>query len=524
MRKPFFKRVRWFIPVVLIGIIVVGLLIISAYLPKEIEKPYARELIPQNAGIVEVTGVTWVKTFGGPAALGAAQPTSDGGGVVLWARVAGKTPYGGPFSVEYISKVDADGNLAWNKTFVVGWAGSVQQTSDNGYIMAGGIAKRKDGSDIVAGDFSKIGKASDSDVYLIKMDSDGNTVWNRTFDLREEQWCDGASSVQQTSDGYVIAGVTKPCYGEGGTAFLLKTDADGSRLFEKTVAFEGEPLWNTIVLQQTSDRGYMIAGFIEMNSTGAPRETHLIKTDADGNKIWERAYDNEFGGGRMISVIQTSDTGYTVVGQSSTSIYFLKTDANGNILDKKEQTKLGTAFCDGQLVGSVQQTSDRGYIIAKEGTCLVKTNVDGNMVWEKAGVVGTDFKVEDPWVWQTPDNGYMIVGKMYYGLTAGEIGQGMYSDIIMVKTDKNGNVQYEPIPARYPTSPVAPPAEKVTVTGKGWSKTFEGDFSSRANSVEQTSDGGYIVAGGKQPSDKDRKGTYTPEDAYLIKTDANGNV
>jgi hypothetical protein len=571
----------WFIPVALIGIVVVGLMIISLYSQQEVLIPGEEKIVPPTEETVtkkpmsklaeklcsepddphmvdlcqeqlekerllsesrEVTGKTWVKTFGGYASLVSAQPTTDGGGVVLWAHAAGKTPYGDPFSVEYISKANSDGNIVWNRTFLIGWIGSVQETSDGGYIMSGSIAKWKDGSDIVVGDFSKLNReAGDTDVYLIKTDSDGNTLWKRTIDLGNGDECDGASSVMQTSDGYMIAGTTTTgnCYGNR-ISFLLKTDADGNKLFEKTVTFEGEPLRDTIVLQRDSDGGYMIAGFIEMNSTGAPREMRLIKTDANGNKIWERAYDKEFPGegGRMISFHQTSDSAYMIIGTPSGEfVHFLKTDADGNVLEKKELrlSTIGTAFCDNQPIwrpipptGPVKQTSDGGYIIVKEGACLIKTDADGNIIWKNAGVVGTDFRVEEPLVWQTPDNGYMIVGKMYYGLTAGEIGQGMYSDIIMIKTDKNGNVQYEPIPARFPTSPAVPSTEKVVVTGKGWNKTFEGDFNSRANSVQQTSDGGYIAAGWMghgviYPSGWNDTLVMEQAAIYLLKTDASGN-
>lgn len=65
---------------------------------------------------------------------------------------------------------------------------------------------------------------------------------------------------------------------------------------------------------------------------------------------------------------------------------------------------------------------------------------------------------------------------------------------------------------------------KTGVDGnKVWERTFESSWSG-AISMQQTSDGGYIIAGAKQPDDKDRKGTYMPEDAYLIKTNEFGNV
>jgi hypothetical protein len=337
----------------------------------------------------------------------------------------------------------------WSKTFGGiddDRAYSVQQTSDGGYIITGITDSYGAGS---------------RDVWLVKTDSDGNKQWDKTFGGTN---IDDASSVQQTSDGgYILAGYTGS-YGAGGFDFwLVKTDSEGNKEWNRTF---GETVRDEAYsVRQTSDGGYILTGFTE--SYGY--DFWILKTDSDGNKQWNAI----FGGiswDVAHSVQQTSDGGYILAGYTGsygagfTDAWLVKTDSSGN---KVWDNTFGGANTD--WADSVQQTSDGGYILAGHTMSygagngdfwLVKTDSDGNKQWDKTfGGTGRD---EAYSVQQTSDDGYILAG------FTESYGAG-FTDAWLVKTDSEGN--------------------------KVWDKTLGGANNDRADSVQQTSDGGYILAG-----------------------------
>jgi ribosomal protein S11 len=322
-------------------------------------------------------------------------------------------PYSSPNPMSATSFAKTYGGTNWDEAF------SVQQTSDGGYIVAGRTYS------FGAGYW---------DIFLIKTDANGNIIWAKTYGGTD---FDEAFSVQQTSDGgYIVAGSTLS-FGPGGYAiFLIKTDANGNIIWAKTY---GGIVWDEAYsVQQTSDGGYIVAGYTQSFGAG-DLDIFLIKTDANGNIIWAKTY-----GGTdwddALSVQQTSDGGYIVAGGTRSfgagywDIFLIKTDANGNIIWAK--TYGGTDFDE---AFSVRQTSDGGYIVAGEtnyfvggvNIFLIKTDANGNIIWAKT-YGGTDWD-DALSVQQTSDGGYIVAGKTN---SFGAVG----FDIFLIKTDANGDV------------------------------------------------------------------------------------
>jgi len=349
------------------------------------------------------------------------------------------------------SSIADEGDLEWERTygnFNRDYGYSVQQTSDGGYILAG---------------YTYFNELMDCDVALVKTNSDGDLQWQKTFGGGREDY---GHSVQQTSDGgYIIVGKTES-YGAGSEdVYLVKIDSDGNQLWQKTVGGSSSDVGYSV--QRTNDGGYIIVGTTYSYGAGYS-DVYLVKTDSGGEMLWHKT----FGGSdydRGYFAQQTSDDGYIITGTTYSygaggyDIYLAKTNSDGDQLWQK--TFGGSYYNDYGY--SVQQTSDSGYIIAGYtyegggGVRLVKTDSDGEMLWEKT-FDGTDFEGGKP-VQQTSDGGFIVTGSIDpYGFGS--------ADVYLAKTNSVGETL--------------------------WEKTFgEASDDDRAYSVQQTFDGGYIIAG-----------------------------
>ena len=349
---------------------------------------------------------------------------------------------------------------------------SVKETQDGGYIIAG-----------ITWSFG----AGSADVYLIKTDSVGDIVWTKTYGGTSE---DCGLSVQETQDGgYIITGKTES-FGSGSSdVYLIKTDGAGAIVWTKTYGNIDEDIgWS---VQETQDGGYIIAGWTT-SFGGVYGDFWLIKTNAVGNTVWTKTYGGT-GWDEGHSVQETQDGGYIIAGSTesfgagSADVYLIKTDAAGNTV---WTNTFGGTDDDGGF--SVQETQNGGYIIA--GTTfsfgagsgdvyLIKTDAAGAAIWTKT-YGGTDNEGGSS-VQETQDGGYIIAGGPWpFGTGSG--------DVYLIKTDAAG----------------------ATV----WTKTYGGTDDDGGWSVQETKDGGYIIAGVTRSFGA---GWY---DVYLIKTDSLGNT
>lgn len=358
------------------------------------------------------------------------------------------------FSLLLISKLFAQ--TTFQKSFSAASNGNptVKQTSDGGYVIAGD--------------------------NLIKTDANGDTLWTKYFSFGT------SNSAQQTFDGgYAISGYTYS-FGAGGTDYYLtKTDSMGNIIWSK--AYGDSSYDEAYAMQQTSDSGFIIAGNTWSFGSGA-WDIYLVRTDVNGDLLWAKAI-----GGvteeRAATVQQTNDGGFIVAGYTTSfgsvgpDAYVVKTDDNGNVEWSKTYNGPG-----GEFVNSILQTTDGGYILTGNAVnftttgldiFLIKTDSAGTVLWSRFFTHTYNFGNS---VKQTNDGGYVITGASYVSVANGQ-------DACLIKTDNNGDIL--------------------------WTNAFGGTGGDAGTSVQQTNDGGYIIAG--------KTASFGTGFFYLVKTDNIGN-
>jgi hypothetical protein len=374
--------------------------------------------------------------------------------------------------------LQAQVDTAWTKTYGgsqgdLGYYG--EPTSDGGYI--------------VVGETSSFG-AGGSDVYLIRTDALGDSLWTKTYgDNFDER---GNCVIQTENNGFVITGYVEYGY-DSARVCLIRTDSLGNLLWEKTYDIIPPPFHfdYAYFVQGTSDNGYIITGRA-YNSAGPEyqySDAFLLKTDSLGNVLWKNTYGTEWGE-TGYCVRETYDGGYIVTGAYTTDylgtwgrIYLFKTDKDGNLLWEQafgQDPYEDHGYC-------VQLIQNKGYIITGQtGTYndwqgdvyLMKTDSLGNQKWTPTYFGGSDWD-RGKYLEQTPEGGSIIVGRtMSFGDPNG--------DIYLLKTDSLGTLL--------------------------WQQTFGGTGIEFGSSIQRTSDGGYFITA---TTSSFGAGSW---DAYLIKT------
>ena len=354
-------------------------------------------------------GIDWTRIYGGEfgeEGNSVIQTADDGYVIVGYSDIE-------MFQADvYLIKTDSLGYMQWEQFFggpYIDEGYEVKQTADLGFIIVGRT-------------FSY--GAGNEDVYLIKTDSLGNMMFSRTFGGSH---CDIGRSVLQTTDGgYIIVGYTESFPANDMQVYLIRTDSSGDTLWTKT--YGGQHLDYGFSVQQTADQGFIIAGTTNSFGINIPDTDNffLIKTDSLGDTLWTRAYGDSLHE-RAYSVEYTTDGDYVIAGTGLAYDYFIylvKTDASGDTV--------WTKIYDHQCY-SIQQTRDGGYIAGGYGNnpgyykdmYLLKTDANGDTLWTKLyGTRDTDYGLT---ACQTSDNGYVIVGKTF-------LAPGNFPDIFLVKT------------------------------------------------------------------------------------------
>jgi len=236
--------------------------------------------------------------------------------------ISGSTLWGNLYPDDlWLLKISNSGDSLWSKTYRKGNAWNVghyvDQTSDGGYIITG--EAKYDDPELEEYKFG---------LWLLKTDSLGDTLWEKTYGGDEWGDLDFGTCVQQTDDnGFIIAGRI-------GNDILIKTDENGDSTWAKGYGSGGTGR----CVKQTPDGGYILTGSIRTVSTSSTLSNWdnlwLVKADVTGDSTWTVNYGNgSDDAGRYVQ--QTTDSGYIVVGHTASfgagvyDVYLLKTDSLG---------------------------------------------------------------------------------------------------------------------------------------------------------------------------------------------------
>lgn len=306
--------------------------------------------------------------------------------------------------------------------------------------------------------------------------------WNRTFGGPHHE--EKSQFLLHAPEGYTIAGrrISYPRDYSQDTVWLIHTDTGGSeqwnRILEDVTSYGYS-------IDQTRDGGYIFLGEDMYSETLDHKDAYLIKLDENGEQQWKRTIEDL---NPQYSIQQTADSGYIIAAirrtmmESNIVTRLIKTDEQGS--EQWSRNLAGFTFFPHCMV---RQTRDGGYILAgdilPENVMLLKTDADGNEQWHLT-LTGDHLNS----ILQTREEDYIFAGR-----TGG--------DAWLVRVDAQGCEQ--------------------------WNRTFGLGGFDFADSVLQTSDGGFILAGqidsAKDPDLKDQI-LYSNPDAWLIKTDFHGNL
>lgn len=386
-----------------------------------------------------VSGGLWTKTYGGGSADGAKAVCGSNDGGYLVVGYTFSSGAGG--SDMYVVNINEQGDSVWTNTY-----------GGSGYEYGYGICPADDGY-VLVGYLTSFSTGSSKDVYVVKIDTEGNEVWSETFG---GDGLDIGMSVCPADDGFLVCGYTESFGAGENDIYVIKIDETGTMLWEKQYGGSGAELGYQI--KETSDGNYIIVG-----ASGSDRANYdcvLIKIDDDGTILWENYYGAPGGEGgydRGHSVIETSDGGFLIVGESNygdaLNMLVIKTDAAG---EEEWVQVFGDSLHDHG--SDVIETSDGNYVICgrfdttekgKNDIGLIKFNDNGQELWRKSfSMHGSEWATS---LVETNDKGLLLIGH------TDSIGMGKY-DMFIMKTDSEGNSNQQP---EKPLAPNGPSSGKI---------------------------------------------------------------
>ena len=312
--------------------------------------------------------------------------------------------------------------------YVVDWA---QTYGADGWDEANTCIELRNGDLMVAG-FAKL---QEKNLWIVRTHPNGRGRWGKIFD---EYFSSAANSmIQDTDSNIVITGYATRKREYQSNLLLMKMDTDGNLIWQKTFGGDGDEEGYQVI--ECKDGGYAVAGFTSSNLDGDPN-WYIIKVDRNGNMLW----DQQFGGSnddRALGIAQTYDEGFVVTGHIGAVdggrklMSILKLEADGS--DTWSQWYYINDWCAGTSIIATRDSMivaagyTKAYTITDYDALIVKTDMNGDTLWTRT--YGDEDWQEATGLIEAYDNTYVMSG-----FTASN--RKDHSSFLMMKYDKRGNL------------------------------------------------------------------------------------
>ncbi|HOI28495.1 MAG TPA: T9SS type A sorting domain-containing protein [Melioribacteraceae bacterium] len=400
---------------------------------------------------------------------------------------------GGPFTSELT--INSNASTSPNKYTITGYGTSGAKPSferifggvdDDG---VGSIQQLSDGSYLLGGS-TRLADREYSDFYIVKTNNSGEVLWSHSYGV--EDLGEGVGHIEERTDGSFILFGSKQTFKNGPSdLYFAKLNADRTVAWEKI--FGGADEENSGTFVNTPDGGFLLAGTTRSFSTST--QVYLIKTDQNGNKVWEKNFGGN-GGDAGKKIIPTRDGNYMILATTSSKgsgdfdVYLLKVTGNGDLVWDK--TFGGTKWDEGT---DIAQLSDGSYIISGYSQSytsdrghewlLLKADESGNFLWNKTFGSSNPYQDYASRIAVASD-GFVLAGTIDLQIQPRTI-----NDMLVIKTDFNGN--------------------------EIWRSQLGGSESEGAGGLLVNSDGHYVIAGST--------GSYSSRgDVYFLNLNTSGQI
>ncbi len=293
----------------------------------------------------------------------------------------------------------------------------------------------------------------------------------------------GKCVIESAGGGFAIAGTT---HSEGeGDACLLKLDAHGALLWQKR--YGGASHDDARCVVQTRDGGFALCGksesFRQPGAFDEYADVYVVRTDADGELLWERTYgslDYDWGS----AIVEDADGALVIAGVSGPEGLLMKIDAAGQLLWERRFGPVVTVAWSldrtpdgGYVIGGIQDVQGRGLDLL-----LLRADSNGSVLWQKT--FGGPYRDESGFARCASGGGFILTGTV--------IAEGTtHSDLCLIRTDDAGNLL--------------------------WQATCGGPYQDYGFAVTETPDGGFVACGLRDSASPNVQ-------AFLVKADAAGTI